>query len=362
VDRDAIQPVASWHALWDVGALRMLVPIEHGGMGLGTLPYIQTVIAIAKHCAASAMTVHMHSTACAFIDACGTTEQQAQMFAETVDHFGVFGSWGSEPTSSFNVSPRFDTTLAPKGDGFILNGQKHFCTMAGAASHAVVFCGLVDADGVGGDLKNTCLAFVSTDSPGLRIVGDWNPLGMRGTVSPATIFEDCPVAASSVLYGALQSGVAERLALGFGAVTLGSAEMALQSTIEYCQKKSYAGQSGPIALEPAIQRHVGEMVTRLESAQITVLDAAKRWDQPGSNRAVLAALAKRSANAAALQVTADCMQLVGGTSVTKVLPLERAYRDVRTASLMPPNSDRMDLVVGEDRLGVGAGMYGLAEA
>ena len=46
------------------------------------------------------MTVHMHSTACAFIDACGTPEQQAQMFAETVDHFGILEVGGANPPAA----------------------------------------------------------------------------------------------------------------------------------------------------------------------------------------------------------------------------------------------------------------------
>lgn len=359
VDRDAAQPVASWHALWEVGALRMLVPPEHGGLGLDTANYIDTIVEIASHCAATAMTLHMHSTVCAFIATCGTDQQQASMFPPTVDQFGIFGSWGSEPTSSFNVSPRFDTTLAPAGDGYVLNGQKHFCTMAGAATHAAIWCARVDAEGVGGTLEDTCIAFIPTSSPGLRIVGDWDPLGMRGTVSPATVYEDVPVPPDAVLVDVLQRGVAERLGLGFGAVTLGSAVMALQATVEYCQKKSYARQNGPIATDPVVQRHVGAAVAQIETAQAMLRDAARRWDEEGANRAVLAALAKRAANTAALQVTTDCMQLVGGTSATKLLPLERAFRDVRTASLMPPNPDRMDLVLGADRLGMGSGMYGL---
>jgi alkylation response protein AidB-like acyl-CoA dehydrogenase len=362
VDRNAAQPVASWRALWDVGALRMLIPARHGGLGLRAIPYIETVVTLARHCAATAMTVHMHSTACAFVAACGSDDQQAAMFPSTVEEFGIFGSWGSEPTSSFNVSPRFDTTLVPAGGGFVMNGQKHFCTMAGAASHAAVWCAELDAQGVGGRLEDTCIAFIPTDTRGLRISGDWDPIGMRGTVSPAVLFEDCPVPASAVLRGALQSGVAERLALGFGAVTLGSAAMALQATVEYCQKKTYVGQSGPIATDPSVQRHVGSAAAKYEAAYSTLLDVARQWDAAGANRAVLAALAKRTTNAAALQITSDCMQLVGGTSATKSLPLERAYRDVRTASLMPPNPDRMDAVLGADRLNLGSGMYGLDDS
>ena len=69
-------------------------------------------------------------------------------------------------------------------------------------------------------------------------------------------------------------------------------------------------------------------------------------------RAVLAARAKYLATGAALSVTSTCLQTVGGRAALKGLPLERLYRDVRTATLMPPNVDKCLDLVGKSELDV----------
>ena len=62
--------------------------------------------------------------------------------------------------------------------------------------------------------------------------------------------------------------------------------------------------------------------------------------------------AKYMATEAALMVTSKCLQTVGGRSARKSTPLERLFRDVRTATLMPPNADRAREIVGKAELGV----------
>ena len=81
--------------------------------------------------------------------------------------------------------------------------------------------------------------------------------------------------------------------------------------------------------------------------------SACRWDAADAlQRAVLAARAKYLATDAALRVTSRAVQIVGGRSAHRRYPLERLFRDVRTATLMPPNLDRSMEIVGKAILGV----------
>jgi butyryl-CoA dehydrogenase len=77
---------------------------------------------------------------------------------------------------------------------------------------------------------------------------------------------------------------------------------------------------------------------------------------------VLANKAKALATQVGLQVTATAMQVVGGRSALKDLPVERAYRDLRTCTLMPPTIDRMLETVGKSLLGVEVQMFNFAAA
>ena len=67
---------------------------------------------------------------------------------------------------------------------------------------------------------------------------------------------------------------------------------------------------------------------------------------------VSAARAKYIASQASLQVTNQCIQTIGGRSAQKAMPLERIYRDIRTATLMPPNTDLAMEIIGKAELGV----------
>jgi alkylation response protein AidB-like acyl-CoA dehydrogenase len=92
---------------------------------------------------------------------------------------------------------------------------------------------------------------------------------------------------------------------------------------------------------------VAETTMALEGARLVLYQSASRWDAADAlQRAVLAARAKYLATDAALRVTAKAVQIVGGRSAHRRYPLERLFRDVRTATLMPPNLDRPMEIVG----------------
>ena len=91
----------------------------------------------------------------------------------------------------------------------------------------------------------------------------------------------------------------------------------------------------------------------LEGARLVLYQSAWRWKQAGVvQRAVLAARAKYAATEAALMITSRAVQIVGGRSAHRRYPLERLLRDVRTATLMPPNVDRSMELIGKAMLDI----------
>ena len=97
-------------------------------------------------------------------------------------------------------------------------------------------------------------------------------------------------------------------------------------------------------------------VAHLDAALLVLADSASRWEPADIvDRGVLANRAKLLAAEVALDVTSKVIQLVGGRGAYKDHLAERAFRDVRTATLMPPTMDRMLEGIGKSALGLDAG-------
>ena len=351
-DRRAAHPRESWQALARSGFLGLSVPAAYGGLGLDPVSYCAAIERIAIGCSSTAMTVHMHSTVMRFIDALARPDQKTRFYRRVVEDGELFGSWGSEPPVSLTRRFLVQTAIREVPDGYAISGLKHFCTMAGGAGHYMVWCAL---EGRGKMSRSLLLALVARGNPGYQIVGDWDPLGMRATVSPPVRFTDCRIGPDDVLGEpgrALHCGVIEGFALGYAAVYLGTATGAYQFALDYCRTKTFEPDPQPIGADPEIQRHLAQMAVALAGARVIIRQSAAAWGGASTKaRGRLAAEAKYAATEAALMVTSRVLQVCGGRSAMRNLPVERAFRDVRTATLMPPNVDTMLATIGKDELG-----------
>ncbi|HEX6082423.1 MAG TPA: acyl-CoA dehydrogenase family protein, partial [Methylomirabilota bacterium] len=357
-DAAGTNPLDSWRVLAGDGFLASCIPTAHGGLGLDMPTYIGVIRTIARGCANTAMTVHMHSTVMRFIDALATPEQKRRYFAEVVEHGRLFGSWGSEPAVSLSRSFLMETVVRQDADGYVVDGVKHFCTMALGASRYMVWCALEGGTDMG---KALLQVLVPADAPGIATDGKWNTLGMRATFSPSVTFTGVRVPRDAALGDpgtALRVGVVESFALGYAAVYVGIAEGALAFAIDYAKQRIVRPENVPVAHDPAVQRHVGELAAQLDAARLVVADSAERWEAADvQERGVLGNKAKYLATEVGLAVTSKVIQVVGGRGAYREFPAERAFRDVRTSTLMPPTVDRMLEGIGKNALGLEGGMF-----
>ena len=360
-DAAAANPIESWRDLWRDGLLAGAIPESHGGLGLDMATYIAVIRTIARGCASTAMTVHMHSTVMRFIAAVGSPEQTRRYFDEVVGHGKLFGSWGSEPAVSLSRALLMETTIRRDGSGYVIDGVKHFCTMALGASYYMIWCAL---DGGTDMAKSLQLALVDAGAAGIATDGKWDTLGMRATFSPSVTFTGVRVAADGMLGGpgdAVRVGVIESFALGYAAVYLGIAESALAFALDYAKKRVVKPENVAVAADPTVQRHVGELAAHLDAAKLVLADSAARWD--GADLAELGPLANRAkylATEVGLHVTSKVIQVVGGRGAYKDFPAERAFRDLRTCTLMPPTVDRMLEAIGKSALGLDTAMFNVS--
>ena len=360
-DAAGANPIESWRDLWGDGLLAGAIPESHGGLGLDMATYIAVIRAIARGCASTAMTVHMHSTVMRFIDAVGTAAQKRHYFDEVVRHGKLFGSWGSEPAVSLSRTLLMETVIRRQGAGYVIDGVKHFCTMALGASHYMIWCAL---DGGTDMAKALQLALVPADAAGITTDGKWDTLGMRATFSPSVTFTGVRVPDDGLLGdpgAAVQVGVIESFALGYAAVYLGITESALAFALEYAKKRIVKPENIAVAADPTVQRHIGELAAHLDAAALVLADSAARWDDADLGElGPLANRAKYLATEVGLHVTSKVIQVVGGRGAYKEFPAERAFRDLRTCTLMPPTVDRMLEAIGKSALGLDTAMFNVS--
>jgi len=360
-DAAGANPVESWRDLWREGLLAGAIPRSHGGLGLDMATYVAVIRTIARGCASTAMTVHMHSTVMRFIDAVGTAEQKRRYFDEVVRHGKLFGSWGSEPAVSLSRTLLMETVIRRDASGYVIDGVKHFCTMALGASYYMIWCALEGGTDMAKALQ---LALVPADSPGITTDGKWDTLGMRATFSPSVTFTGVRAPEDGLLGdpgAAVTVGVIESFALGYAAVYLGIAESALAFALDYAKKRVVKPENVAVATDPTVQRHVGELAVQLDAAALVLADSAARWD--GADLGELGPLANRAkylATEVGLHVTSKVIQVVGGRGAYKDFPAERAFRDLRTCTLMPPTVDRMLEAIGKSALGLDTAMFNVS--
>src|SRR5437016_12231382 len=179
-------PVESWRDLWAEGYLAAAIPRAHGGLGLDMPTYVAVIRTIAQGCANTAMTLHMHSTVMRFIDVLGTEAQKRRYFPEVVRFGKLFGSWGSEPAVSLSRTFLMETAIRRDGDDWVIEGVKHFCTMALGASYYMVWCAL---DGEADMGKALLQAVVAAAAPGIATDNNRTPVVRAAPFTPSLSFK-----------------------------------------------------------------------------------------------------------------------------------------------------------------------------
>jgi len=360
-DRDASFPFDNYADLRAAGLLGICVPREYGGLGADFTTYVMVAAEIGRHCGATALSFNMHVSStmwAGFIaDALDMTAEQradherhrALHYRRIVDEGRVYSQPFSEGGAAAAGKAPFGTLARPVDGGYVVNGKKIFASLAGAADYYGVLCTL---DRPGATQRDSLYLAVPADAPGVRVVGDWDPLGMRGTVSRTLLLEDVAVPHSARLMPeGLYFQAAARYPHMFATLSptyMGIAQAVYDFTVAYLRAEVPGMPPVKRRMYPTKQIAVAEMRVRLEQTRSLFLqnarDAAVDPDKDTRMRLYAAHYTiMENANALAALAIRTC----GGQSMLKSLPLERLYRDSRCGSLMLPWTAELCL----DRLG-----------
>jgi alkylation response protein AidB-like acyl-CoA dehydrogenase len=369
-DREASFPFENYADLRDAGLLGICVPKEHGGLGADFATYVMVAAELGRHCGSTALSFNMHvcSTMWAgFIaDALDMSREQRQdhernramHFARVIDEGKVYSQPFSEGGAAAAGKAPWGTRALKVDGGYRVTGKKIFASLSGAADYYGVLCTrerrAVDRnDGsAGGTVRDSLYLAVPADAPGVAVSGDWDPLGMRGTVSRTLTFEDVFVPDDARLMPeGLYFQAASRYPHMFATLSptyMGIAQAAYDFTVSYLRGEVPGTPPVKRRMYPTKQIAVAQMRITLEQTRALFLQTAReaRVDPDKDARMRLYA-AHYSIMENATAITALAIRTCGGQSMLKSLPLERLYRDSRCGSLMLPWTAELCL----DRLG-----------
>jgi len=361
IDRDAVFPFENYADLHRAGLLRICVPAQYGGWGADFATYVMTAAEIGRHCGATALTLNMHVSSTmwtGFIadDLDMTPEQRdnhevhrRMHYARIVEQGKVYAQPFSEGGAAAAGKAPFGTLARKVEGGYLVNGKKIFASLAGAADYYGILCTL---DKPGATQRDSLYLAVDRNLPGVTVSGDWDPLGMRGTVSRTLLFQDVFVpAAERLMPEGLYAQAALRWPHMFATLSptyMGIAQAAYDFTVQYLRGEVPGMPAVKRRMYPTKQVAVAEMKVKLEQTRAIFLQNARcaRVDPSKEIR-----LGLYSAHYTVMENANDICRLAvrtcGGQAMLKTLPLERMYRDSRCGSLMLPWTAELCI----DRLG-----------
>ena len=338
----------SYAVLVDAGLHAPGVPEEFGGDGADAIAAAIAVEEVARVCASSSTILTSNKLGVTPLLLHGTPDQQRTYLPEVASGEALMAYAISEREAGSDVGS-MRCRAAHSSDGWVLDGVKTWITSAGVARYLIVFA-VTDPDAGSHGIS----AFVvHADDPGISYGEPERKMGMRGSVTREVYFERCLIPADRLLG---ERGRGMRVALGtldhtrvsIGAQALGIAQGALDLATGYVQERRQFGQA--IADFQGVQFMLADMAMRVESARQMVYAAAARSQAHATDLTFFGAAAKCLASDAAMAVTTDAVQLLGGAGYTMDFPAERMMRDAKITQIYEGTNQIQRVVIARHLL------------
>jgi butyryl-CoA dehydrogenase len=327
----------------ELGFMGVGVPEAYGGAGMDTFSYVLALEEISAGCASTGVILSVqNSLVCDPILKFGTEEQKQKHLAPLArgEKIGCFAL--SEPDAGSDAAAQ-KTIARRDGDGYLIEGVKNFITN-GPQAHT---CVLITMTAPEKRHKGITAFIVPMDLPGVKRGPAERKLGIAGSGTCQLFFEECRVPASLRL-GGEGDGFKVAMAtldggrIGIAAQAIGIARAAMEAAVAYAKERKTFGVR--IADHQAIQFMLADMATEIDAARLLVWRAALLKDR-GARHSTESAMAKLFASEAAMRVTKNAIQVLGGYGYMKEYPVERHFRDAKITEIYEGTSEIQRLVI-----------------
>ncbi len=342
-------PAELFPKMADLGLAGMLVPEEVGGANLGRLMAAVVLEQLASADLTTAVWLSVHNMVTSLIYRFGNVEQR-QRWVAPMAAGKLLGAFSLSEANAGSDAAALTTSARRDGDSYILNGSKMWVTSAGVAD---VYTVMVKTDPAAGARGITCLV-VEKGTPGFSIGKIEHKMGMRASPTGELLFEDCRVPVANRLG---QEGQGFKIALSsldggrinIGAAATGLASAALDVAARYAQERQQFGRA--IGAYQGVQFMLADMAMKVEASRLMVYQAGARADANDPALTYYAAMAKCFATDAAMQVTTDAVQVLGGAGYVRDWPVERYMRDAKVTQIFEGTNQIQRVVIARRMLG-----------
>src|SRR5215217_6211517 len=335
-----------FRTLGAAGVLGLPFPERLGGSGQPYEVYLQALEEISTVWMSVGIGVSVHVMSLGPLEEFGTPEQQRALLPPLIagDRLGAYAL--SEPQAGSDIAG-MTTRAKITDDGYALEGSKAWITHGSVADFYTTFARTSD-DRHGGI---SCF-LVPADSPGLSFGAPEHKMGLTASTTTSLYFDQVPVAefrrigaegeGMKIALSALDSG-----RLGIASCATGLAQAALDCAVSYAKQRVQFGRR--IVDFQGLQFLLAEMAAAVDSARATYLLAARKRDA-GQAFTRDAAVAKLICTEAAMRVTTDAIQVLGGYGYTRDFPVERYFREAKAGQIFEGTNQIQRLVISRQLL------------
>ena len=313
-----------------MGLWMLDVPPEYGGAGLGLLPRCVIQEEVARSAALPFRSLEIFGPEVRPV-LFHCNDEQKERFLKPVLRGKIRFCFGQTEPDVGSDPAAMRTRAVQDGDSFIINGTKRFITAAGRADYVQLMAVTDPEKRARGGI--TCFA-VDLKSPGVVLERQW-PM-MMGEAPWQIIFEDVRVPAANVIgsvgggFFLAQKWLQEGRIKGHAARPVGIAQRALEMMIDYSRDRVTFGR--PLADRQAIQFMIADSAMELHATRLMVYECAWRYDR-GEDVRNLSYMVKVMSTEMASRDVDRAIQVHGGVGLTKDLPLEWWYRQIRSTRI-----------------------------
>ena len=339
-------PVDAYRLLGSSGLLSLPFAEEFGGGDQPYEVYLQVIEEIATAWPSVGVGSSVHTLTASVVDGNASDEQRAHWLPQMLSGEWLGAYCLSEPQAGSDVSG-IRTKAVRDGDEYVVTGTKQWISNGSCADYYILFARTSD------DAKRGLSAFiVPADTDGMSFGAPEKKMGLACDVTTQVIFEGARIPAAQLI-GEEGAGMKVALSaldagrLGIAAVSTGIAQAALALAGEYAGERRQFGKA--IGEFQGMQFLLADMAADVERARATYLHAARLKDagRPFSRQA---SIAKLTATDAAMRVTTDAVQVLGGNGYTRDYPVERLFRDAKVTQIFEGTNQIQRMVIGRDLL------------
>jgi alkylation response protein AidB-like acyl-CoA dehydrogenase len=334
--------------LGKLGMMGIVFPAEYGGAGMGYIEYVTTIEELSRVDGSVGIILAAHTSLCSNHIFLAGNEEQKKKYVSRLATGEFIGAWGLTEPSSGSDAGSARMNAVRKGNTWVLNGTKTFCTNGHYADVLVVIAVTDRAAHTHG-----LSAFVvEKGTKGFRPGKKENKLGLRASDTAELIFEDCVLPAES-LVGTEGQGFVDAMRvldggrISIAALSLGMAEGAYEAALNYSKQRKQFGKA--ISDFQAIQWKLADMATEIEAAKLLTFRAAAMKDA-GMKTTLESSMAKLYASEVAVRCANEGVQIHGGYGFIKDYPAEKFYRDVKLCTIGEGTSEIQRLVIARQLL------------